>query len=53
MDLWRVKLVSRAYEFVFIGYDINRKAYKFYELNAKVIIKSNDVKFFENKYPLY
>ena len=33
-DPKRVKLASRAYECVFIGYAINRKAYRFYDLNA-------------------
>jgi len=48
----RVKLTSRAYECVFIGYAIIREAYRFYDLNAKVIIKSNDVDFYEVSTPL-
>jgi len=47
----RVKLTGRAYECVFIGYVIIRKAYRFYDLNAKVIIKSNGVDFYEISYP--
>ena len=50
-DPKRVKLASRAYECVFIGYAINSKAYRFYDLNAKVIIESNDADFYENKFP--
>ena len=49
-DPKRVKLASRAYECVFIGYAINSKAYRFYDLNAKVIIESNDADFYENKF---
>lgn len=37
-NLKRVKLSSRAYECVFIGYAANSKAYRFYDLNGKVII---------------
>jgi len=47
----RVKLASKAYECAFIGYAINSKAYRFYDLNVKVIIESNDVDFYENKFP--
>ena len=36
---------------MFIGYAINSKAYRFYDLNAKVIIESNDADFYENKFP--
>ena len=50
-DPKRVKLASRAYECVFFGYAINSKAYRFYDLNAKVIIESNDADFYENKFP--
>ncbi|KAK2408198.1 hypothetical protein QL285_043729 [Trifolium repens] len=50
-DPKRVKLASRAYECVFIGYATNSKAYRFYDLNAKVIIESNDADFYENKFP--
>ena len=50
-DPKRVKLTSRAYECVFIGYAISSKVYRFSDLNAKVIIKSNDVDFYENKIP--
>ena len=38
-DPKRVKLASRAYECVFIGYAANSKEYRFYDLNAKVIIE--------------
>ena len=44
----RRKLVSGAYECVFIGYAINNKAYKFYDLINEVIIESNDANFFED-----
>jgi transposase InsO family protein len=50
-DPKRVKLASRAYECAFIGYAANSKAYRFYDLNAKVIIESNDADFYENKFP--
>ena len=50
-DPKRVKLASRAYECVFIGYAVNSKAYRFYDLNAKVTIESNDVDFYESKFP--
>ncbi|GAU49932.1 hypothetical protein TSUD_408340 [Trifolium subterraneum] len=50
-DPKRVKLASRAYECVFIGYAANSKAYRFYDLNEKVIIESNDADFYENKFP--
>jgi len=47
----RVKLASRAYECIFIGYALNSKAYRFYDLKAKVIIESNDADFYETKFP--
>ncbi|CAJ2634277.1 unnamed protein product [Trifolium pratense] len=50
-DPKRVKLASRAYECVFIGYAANSKAYRFFDLNEKVIIESNDADFYENKFP--
>ncbi|CAJ2638269.1 unnamed protein product [Trifolium pratense] len=50
-DPKRVKLASRAYECVFIGYAANSKAYRFFDLNAKVIIESVDANFFEDKFP--
>ncbi|KAK2442716.1 putative mitochondrial protein [Trifolium repens] len=50
-DPKRVKLASRAYECVFIGYAANSKAYRFFDLNAKVIIESVDADFFEDKFP--
>ena len=50
-DPKRSKLASRAYECVFIGYPINSKAYIFYDLKNHVIIESNDVDFFEDKFP--
>ena len=46
-----VKITSRAYEYAFIGYATNNKTYRFYDLNDKVIIKWNDVKFYEDKFP--
>ncbi|GAU47899.1 hypothetical protein TSUD_25140 [Trifolium subterraneum] len=50
-DPKRVKLASKAYECVFIGYAANSKAYRFYDLNEKVIIESNDADFYENRFP--
>ncbi|KAK2362991.1 myosin-16 [Trifolium repens] len=50
-DPKRVKLASRAYECVFIGYAANNKAYRFFDLNAKVIIESIDADFYEDKFP--
>ncbi|KAL4025369.1 hypothetical protein IC575_013758 [Cucumis melo] len=47
----RRKLASRTYECVFIGYTENSKAYKFYDLENKLIIESNDVDFFEDRFP--
>ena len=52
LDPQRRKLASRAYEFVFIGYAENNKTYKFYDLENKVIIESNDIDFFEDRFPL-
>ena len=51
LDRKRSKLASRAYECVFIGYVINSKAYRFYNWKDQVIIESNDVDFFEDKFP--
>lgn len=51
-DLKRVKLIIRAYECVFIGYATSSKACRFYDLIAIVIIESNDVECYENKFPL-
>ncbi|KAL0545202.1 hypothetical protein IC582_020351 [Cucumis melo] len=48
-DPKRRKLASRAYECVFIGYAENSKAYRFYDLENKVVIESNDVDFFKDK----
>ena len=50
-DTKRVKLANRAYECVFIRCEANSEAYRFYDLNAKVIIESNDVEFYEDKFP--
>ena len=50
-DTKRVKLANRAYECVFIRCEANSEAYRFYDLNAKVIIESNDVEFYEEKFP--
>ena len=47
----RLKLASRAYECLFIDYAVNSKAYRFYNLKGQVIIKSNDVGFFKDKFP--
>jgi len=47
----KVKLTSRAYEYVFIGYVINSEAYRFYDLNVKVIIELKDADFYVNIYP--
>ena len=41
----RVKITNRAYECVFIGYAINIIKYRFYVLNTKVNIESNDTNF--------
>jgi len=43
---------KRVKQCVFIGYDITREAYRFYDLNAKVIIKSNGVDFYEISTPV-
>jgi len=51
-DPLRVKLASRACECVSIRYAKNSKEYRFYDINTKIVIESNDVKFYENKYPL-
>ena len=48
-DPKRIKLASRAYECVFIGYAINSKAYRFYDINAHNILESNDADFYETK----
>jgi hypothetical protein len=48
----KVKLTSRAYECVFIWYVIISDAYRFYDLNAKVIIKFKDIDFYVNNYIL-
>lgn len=45
-----VKLASKAYECVFIGYAVNNQAYTCYDLNSKVIIESNVVEFYEDKF---
>lgn len=50
-DPKRSKLSSRAYECVFVGYSLNSKSYKFYDINNKVIIESIDADFFEHKFP--
>lgn len=43
---------SRAYECVFIRYVINNEAYRFYDLNVKVIIELKDVDFYEVSTPV-
>ena len=50
-DPKRRKLAIRAYRCVFIGYAKNYKAYKFYDLENNVIVASNDVDFFEDRFP--
>ena len=45
------KPARRAYECVFIGYASNSKAYKFFDLKDCTIIESNDVDFYEYKFP--
>lgn len=50
-DPKRSKLSSRAYECVFLGYSVNSKAYRFFDVNNKVIIESIDADFFEHKFP--
>ncbi|GKD10821.1 retrovirus-related pol polyprotein from transposon TNT 1-94 [Tanacetum coccineum] len=50
-DPKRIKLASRAYECVFIGYALNSKAYRFFDLKSHVILESNDADFYEHKYP--
>lgn len=44
------KLVAKAYECVFIDYAINNKTYRFYDLKNYLIIESNDIDFFEDKF---
>jgi hypothetical protein len=39
LDPNRIELTSRVNECVFIGYAVNSGAYRFYDLNAKVIIE--------------
>lgn len=51
-DPKRVKIASRAHGCVLIGYATNSKAYRFYDLNYIVIIESNYVEFYEDKFPL-
>ena len=47
----RKKLVSRAYEDVFIEYAINSKSYRFYDLVNQLIIELNGrVDFFKNRF---
>ena len=50
-DPKRIKLASRAYECVFIGYAVNSKAYRFYDLDARTILESNDADFYEHRFP--
>ena len=51
LDPKRNKLVSIAYECVFIGYAFNSKTYRFFDLKDRVIIESNDAEFYEYKFP--
>ncbi|GJU91034.1 retrovirus-related pol polyprotein from transposon TNT 1-94 [Tanacetum coccineum] len=49
--LKRIKLASRAYECLFVGYALNSKAYMFFDLKYHVILESNDADFHEHEYP--
>jgi len=51
LDSKRVELTSRADECVFIEYVINSEAYRFYNLNAKVIKELKDADFYVYIYP--
>ena len=46
----RRKLANRTYECVFIGYTENSKAYRFYDFENKIIIESNDVDLFKDRF---
>jgi len=52
LDPKKVELTSRAYECVFIGYGINSETYRFYDLNAKVIIELKRCWFLSKYLPL-
>lgn len=41
----------KAYGCFFIGYALNSKTCRFYDLINQVVIKSSDVNFFEDKFP--
>ncbi|KAJ0471759.1 putative RNA-directed DNA polymerase [Helianthus annuus] len=45
------KLSSRAEKCVFIGYSYEKKGYKLYSLDTKVVLFSRDVKFYETIFP--
>ena len=49
-DTKRRKLTSRAYECIFIEYTKNSKA-RFYDLENKVIMESNDIDFLDDRFP--
>ena len=48
-NVWHARL-CHINKCVFIGYAKNSKAYRFYDLENKVIIESNDVDFFKDKF---
>ena len=50
-NVWHARL-CHINKCVFIGYAKNSKAYRFYDLENKVIIESNDIDFFEDRFPL-
>ena len=50
-DPKRNKFAGKAYECVFVGYAENSKAYRFFDLNAHIVIESIDVDFYEHRFP--
>ena len=46
----RHKLMQRAQRSVFIGYEIDKKGYKVYNLETKTVIVSKDVVFYEHHF---
>lgn len=46
------KLSSKAEKCVFLGYSNQKKGYKLWSLDNKVVIFSRDVKFYETVFPL-
>ena len=45
------KLSIRATTYVFLGYAINSAAYRFFDLENKIIFESSDAIFHEEKFP--